>query len=185
MPKILVVTGSARKGRIADKVLAHVESELKTHGDVELTIADLKEIDLPFFNAEHVPMSPDFKNTDERVEKWAQLVSAADGVILLMPEYNHSMTAIQKNALDWLYAEWNDKPVSVVGYGWVGGTRAHITAKEVLGNLKAKQLPATTHLHFMKQIGVDGSAIDAPAITEQLKLTIDELLAAVAVPVTA
>ncbi|MEP6710526.1 MAG: NAD(P)H-dependent oxidoreductase [Candidatus Saccharibacteria bacterium] len=176
MSNILVVTGSARKGRIADTILEHVQSELKAHAKLNVTVADLKEINLPFFDGEHVPMSPDFKPTNENVLAWTKLVDEADGVILVMPEYNHSMTAIQKNALDWIYKEWNGKPLSIIGYGWSGASLAHVTAKEVLSNLKTKTLPTSAHLHFMKQINTDGSIIDEAGVSEAIKLTVDELV---------
>lgn len=175
MSNILVVTGSARKGRVADIVLAHVNSELESRDDITVTVADLKEINLPFFDYEHVPASPDFKPTNESVLAWTKLVDAADGLILLVPEYNHSLSAIQKNALDWIYSEWNEKPVSIVGYGWSGASLANITLKAVLGNLKTKTLPTSTHLHFMKDINPDGSILDEAAVAEAIKETVDEL----------
>lgn len=173
---ILIVTGSARKVRAADAILASVETELKGREDVTITVADLKEITLPFFDAEYAPMSLNFNPTDEHVLAWKKLVGEADGVILLMPEYNHSMTAIQKNALDWLYTEWNDKPVSVVGYGWTGASLALVTAKEILGHLKANLLPTSSHLSFTKDIDLDGSVIDETSVMQSLKSTVDELL---------
>lgn len=182
MSNILVVTGSARKGRVADSVLVLVKGELENRKDTTVTVADLKGIDLPFFDSENIPASPDFAPTDVRVLAWTKLVDEADGVILLMPEYNHSMSALQKNAIDWIYTEWNDKPVSIVGYGWSGGSLALITAQAVLGNVKANLLPTSAHLRFMKQLNVDGSIIDDETIAEHITPTIDELLSVVAQP---
>lgn len=182
MSNILIVTGSARKGRVADNILSHVKKELQNHQNSNVVVADLKEVDLPFFDSEFIPASPQFSPTDTRVLAWTKLVEEADGVILLMPEYNHSMSAIQKNALDWIYKEWHDKPVSVVGYGWGGARLALITAQAVLGNVKAKLLPTSSHLRFMKQLNVDGSIIDDKNISEQLTSTIDELLTAIPQP---
>jgi NAD(P)H-dependent FMN reductase len=180
MSKILIVTGSARKGRVADSILPLVTNELAKREDVAVTVADLKELNLPFFDDENAPASPAFSPTDERVAAWTKLVGDADGVILLMPEYNHTLTAIQKNALDWVYAEWNSKPVSVVGYGWSGASLALVTLKEVASNLKLNLLPTATQLRFMQHINPDGSVITADAVAEQINLTVDELLSAVA-----
>lgn len=176
MSKILIVTGSARKGRVADSIVPLVTNELTNREDVTVTVADLKELDLPFFDDENAPAAPNFQPSDERVRTWTQLVAEADGIVLLMPEYNHTMTAIQKNALDWVYAEWDNKPISVVGYGWSGASLALITLKEVLSHLKARLLPTVTHLNFMQNINPDGSVIAVDEVAEQIKLTVDELL---------
>lgn len=179
MSNILIVTGSARKGRVSDSIVPLVAGELNSREDVTVSVANLKELNLPFFDDENTPATPDYKSTNENVAAWTNLVDQADGVIFLMPEYNHTLSAIQKNALDWIFAEWNNKPVSVVGYGWGGASFALITLKEVLGHLKANLLPTATHLHFMKNINPDGSAIDEADTAEQLKLTVDELLSEV------
>lgn len=176
MPKnILIVLGSARQGRIADKVLAEVKKQFEGR-DVTTTVADLKELDLPLFDDANIPMMPGFAPDNERVKRWAQLVSNADSVLLVMPEYNHSLSAIMKNSLDWLFAEWNDKPVAIVGYGWTGASRAQEAAKPVLANLKAIQLPTTTGLRFMKEIAPDGSILDQETVDAQIKATINELV---------
>jgi NAD(P)H-dependent FMN reductase len=174
---ILVVTGSVRKGRVADSILELVKKEVEGR-DVTLTIADVKELDLPFFDYEHAPASPDFNPTNEKVVAWTKLVEAADGVILLTPEYNHSLSSVQKNAIDWIYSQWQDKPVSVVGYGWSGASLAIDDLTKVLGNVKAKQLPTTTNLLFMKSINPDGSVIDEAGVADSIKQTVGELEAA-------
>lgn len=172
---ILVVTGSIRKGRVADTILEHVKNEVTKHDDLALTVADLKDLDLPFFDSEDVPMSPAFKPTNEKVLAWTKLVGDTDGVILLTPEYNHSLSAVQKNAIDWIYTEWVDKPVSAIGYGWSGGSLALGVLKEVLGNVKAKQLPTVSSLRFMKDINPDGTILDTDTVDAAIKATIDEL----------
>jgi len=176
---ILIVTGSVRKGRVADKVLELVKNEVEKHEDLSVTIADVKELDLPFFDHEHAPASPDFNPDNEKVVAWTKLVEAADGVVLLTPEYNHSMSSVQKNAIDWIFSQWKDKPVSVVGYGWSGASLAIDDLTKVLGNLQAKQLPTTTNLQFMKNINPDGTVTDEAGVSESLKNTIDELDAAI------
>lgn len=176
MPKVLIVLGSARQGRVADKVLAEIQKQFEG-SDVTTAIADLKELNLPFFDDAMIPMMPEFAPSNERVQKWAQLVTDADGVLLVMPEYNHSLSAIMKNALDWLFKEWNEKPVAIVGYGWSGGSLAQAAAKPVLENLKVQQLPTTSKLRFMKEIAPDGQIIDTSTVDAQIKATIDELVA--------
>jgi NAD(P)H-dependent FMN reductase len=172
---ILVVTGSVRKGRVADSILELVKKEVEGRDDVTLTVADVKALDLPFFDDENFPASPSFNPTNEKVVAWTKLVEAADGVILLTPEYNHSLSSVQKNAIDWIYSQWQDKPVSIIGYGWSGASLAISDLTKVLGNVKAKQLPKATNLFFMKNINPDGTVIDEAGVADSIKQTIDEL----------
>lgn len=175
---ILVVVGSIRKVRVADSVLDQVKQQLSAHEDVTTTVADLRELSLPMFNNERMPADPEFAEADERVQQWTKLVGEADGVLFLTPEYNHSLTAAQKNAIDWIYSEWADKPVSSVFYGWSGGSFSMEDLNEVIGNVKAKLLPTPARLWFMKQINPDGSVIDETAVSESIKATVDELVSA-------
>lgn len=175
MSKILVVISSARKGRVADQIFTYVKSDLETRQNVELTVADLSEISLPFFNNEHSPASPDYAPTEPAVIVWQELVTNSDGVIFLTPEYNHTVNAIQKNAIDSLKVEWEGKPVALIGYGWTGASLAIETLNEVLPFLKAdlKQNPAM--LSFMKDINPDGTLLDEASVTEKIKTAIDEI----------
>lgn len=175
MSNILVVLGSARKGRVADKVLEYVKAEAAKRDTVDLTIADLKELNLPFFDNENAPVSPEYTITDPRVQTWSDLVKAADGVLFITPEYNHTLSAIQKNALDSLGADWVEKPVTAVAYGWSGGSLAVGTLREVLSNLKADTKQNIAQLGFMKDLNPDGSLLDEANVTAQIAATFDEL----------
>lgn len=175
MTNILVVVGSARKGRVADNVVELVKNELSTKDNVTTTVADLKEINLPFFDGEVIPGDPSYVPTGVAVD-WQKMVQEADGVIFATPEYNHSMSAIQKNAIDTLFAEWVNKPVAIVGYGWSGGSLAQANAKIVLENLKATIMPTSANLHFMKDLNPDGSVLDEASVSAQITATVDEVI---------
>lgn len=185
MPNILVVIGSARTGRVADKVVDYVKADLDAREDVTYTIADLAELNLPFYNNEHPAMSPDRVVSNENVIQWSELVSQADSVVFVTPEYNHTLTAIQKNALDWLFFEWNDKPVTAVAYGWSGGSLAVATLREVLTNVKADIGNEMAQLGFMKDINPDGTLIDDESVRTQITAAIDEIIVPAGEPVAA
>lgn len=175
MSNVLVVLASARKGRVADKILEYVKNDLDTREDVTITVADLKEINLPFFAHEHVPASPDYVPNDPAVIAWAKLVAEADAVVFLTPEYNHTINAIQKNAIDSLSREWKDKPVVVIGYGWSGASLALVTLTEVLTFLKTDLKPNPAQLAFIKDINTDGTIVDEASVTKQIKTALDEI----------
>ena len=176
MSKILVVVGSARPGRVADKVLGYIQEDLANRSDAEVTVADLAELNLPFFNNENAPMSPEYTITDPQVAAWSALVKANDSILFITPEYNHTLTGIQKNALDSLGAEWFEKPVTGVAYGWSGGSLAVLTLREVLENLKADTKHGIAQLAFMKDLNPDGSILDKASVKAQIATAIDEVM---------
>ncbi len=176
--KILVVSGSSRPGGVADTFVPVVSKELASRDNVEVTTVDVKHLGLPFFDAPVAPSSEEFAPDNENVLAWTKMVGDADAIVLVTPEYNGSLSAIQKNAIDWVFKEWNDKPVALAGYGWYGASRVHDNAKIVLGNVKANVLPTTTNLTFMKELNVDGTIADEAAVDAQLKATVDEVVAA-------
>lgn len=178
MSKILVVTGSVRPHSVNEKVVPFVVEKLETKG-VEVGVANLKELDLPFFDDPNPPSAPDFVPTDERVQRWTAMVAVADGVVLVTPEYNHTMSPVQLNAIDWIYKEWQDKPVALVGYGWRSGAgQAHATAREALAvNLKARVGDNQANLFFMKDLNPDGSVLNTDSVGRKIDASLDELLA--------
>ena len=177
MANILVVTGSVRPNSVNEKVVPLVVKHLEVKG-AQVTVADLKEIDLPFFDNPTAPSNPEFEATNENVLRWTKLVDEADGVVLVTPEYNHTITPVQLNAVDWIGKEWQDKPVALVGYGWgTGGGQAHDTAREALAvNLKANVGATQTNLFFTKDIDTDGTVLDEAGVSGKISSTIEELL---------
>lgn len=124
MTHIKIILGSTREGRYSDVVGKWVLEQLQSQPDVSAEIVDLKEYDMPFFNE---PASPLYKSEPykhEAVARFTGKIAEGDAFIVVAPEYNHGPTAVLKNAMDWVYQEWNNKPIAFVGYGSVGGARA-------------------------------------------------------------
>ena len=176
MKNIVLVTGSVRTGRAGENVLDIVKQELDGRGDAEATVADLESLNLPFFDSEKIPADPEFAPTNDGVQAWTKLIEDADGVVFIMPEYNHSLSAVQKNAMDWIFSQWQQKPVSIVAYGWSGGSLAIEAAKPVLENLKVALQPTVAKLHFMQQLNPDGTTLDEEATRSAIRATLDELV---------
>lgn len=178
MSNILVVTGSVRPNSVNEKVVPLVVDELKKQG-ATVTVADLKEINLPFFDAPLPPSSPDFAPTNDAAKHWTQLVADTDGVLFVTPEYNHTMSPIQLNAIDWIGKEWDGKRVALVGYGWTSGAnQAHATAREALAvNLKAHVGDDQANLFFMKDLNPDGTVAAGGEATAKIAAAVTELLA--------
>jgi len=177
MSNILVVTGSVRPNSVNEKIVPIVASELEKQG-AQVSVADLKVLNLPFYDDPHSSTSPDFAPVHENVKQWTTLVDEADGVVLVTPEYNHTMTPVQLNAVDWIGKEWEGKKVALVGYGWrSGASQAQATAREALAvNLKALVGDEQTNLFITKDLQPDGTPIDEAAVREKIATTIRELL---------
>jgi NAD(P)H-dependent FMN reductase len=132
-----VVVGSTRPGRRGAAVAAWATQVAAAHlrgVAVGLRTLDLAAFGLPLLD-EPVPAAfGEYARPHTR--RWAEAVAACDGFLLVTPEYNHSLPAALKNALDFLYAEWHDKAAGVVGYGVAGGVRAIEHLRQVLGELR-------------------------------------------------
>ena len=121
-PKIAVVIGSTRANRFGDKPANWIANIAKERGDLDIEIVDLRDYPLPHLDEPLPPSMGQYQN--EHTKRWAATIASFDGFIMITPEYNHSTSAVLKNALDYLYAEWNNKAAGFVSYGFVGGARS-------------------------------------------------------------
>lgn len=121
---IKIIVGSTREGRFSSTAAKWIWETVAKNKGVSVEVLDLKEYEMPFFDQ---AITPSFKKepyNNEVVEKFTAKIAEADAFIMVTPEYNHGTSAVLKNALDWVSKEWNNKPVSFVSYGSVGGARA-------------------------------------------------------------
>lgn len=121
---IKVIAGSTREGRFSDKAAIWIAEEIKKQEGVAVEVLDLRDYAMPFFNE---PVSPSFKQEpykNEAVARFTKKIAEGDAFVIVTPEYNHGTSGVLKNALDWVYQEWNNKPVAFVSYGSVGGARS-------------------------------------------------------------
>lgn len=119
-----IIMGSTREGRFSDKVANWINEELKKYEEVVAEIIDLRDYEMPFFNEAVSPSSKKEPYKNEVVVHFTAKIQEADTFIIIAPEYNHGAPAVLKNALDWVYQEWNNKPVAFIGYGTVGAARS-------------------------------------------------------------
>ena len=178
MSKVLIVTGSVRPNSINSKVVELVRADVEGREGHEAQIADLGGLNLPFFNEVMPPSAEGYEIKDEAVRAWSELVKGADAVVLVSPEYNHSLSGIQKNAIDWLFSEWVDKPVAFVAYGWYAGAHSLDQLREISTVLQWKPVEKTVGLQFSKDIDLDGSVIDDEAVSAGIAEAVDQILAA-------
>ena len=124
MTVISVIVGSTRQGRFAEKPAQWIFQQLKNRGGVDARLLDLRDFPMPFFDQPVPPARPGrpaYEN--EVVKKWTAEIARSDGFIFVGPEYNYGPSAVLKNALDWVYPEWNRKAAAFVSYGSAMGAR--------------------------------------------------------------
>lgn len=135
MTKIGIITGSTRPGRNSLQVAEWVKGIADKRGDAEYEIVDLVKFNLPLY-AEPVSAaySQDYQ-TPEAIP-WSKKIAELDGYVFICPEYNHGVTSALKNAIDYLYVEWNNKAAGIVSYGSSGGVRAAEALRIILAELQ-------------------------------------------------
>ncbi|MGP9695722.1 NADPH-dependent FMN reductase [Brachybacterium sp. AOP25-B2-12] len=158
--RLLVVIGSTRPGRQGDRWGHWVAQIAREHG-WEVDVADLAELNLPLFDEPNHPRA--HKYTHDHTAAWSATVAAADAYVFVTPEYNYSIPAALKNALDYLATEWKDKPAGIVSYGGIsGGLRATHHLLQVFTALGLRAPQGSVPIPFSAQYLTDDGGIDAP-----------------------
>jgi NAD(P)H-dependent FMN reductase len=152
--KIKVITGSTRADRFSEKPALWITDELKKQEGVEVELLDLRDYPMPFFEE---GVSPSMKKEPYKhpvVSRWTAKIAEGDAFVIVTPEYNHGYPAVLKNALDYVYPEWNKKAVGFVSYGTVGGARAVEQLRQVAVELQMAPIRQSIHLPADKWVSV-------------------------------
>jgi NAD(P)H-dependent FMN reductase len=144
MIKVAIIIGSTRPGRKAEAVARWVHEIAQKRTDAEFELVDIQDYNLPLLD-EPVPPSMG-KYSHEHTKKWAAKIDTFDAYVFVTPEYNHGTSGALKNAIDYLYREWNNKAAGFVGYGSAGGTRAVEHLRLVMGELQVADVRAQVML---------------------------------------
>ena len=134
MIRIGIILGSTRPNRNGEQVAGWVYDNASLRSDAEFELVDLRDYPLPHLDEPLPPSMGQYQNDHTR--QWADKIASFDGFVIVTPEYNHSTSGVLKNAIDYLYAEWNNKAVGFVSYGAVGGARAAEHLRLVAGELQ-------------------------------------------------
>ena len=171
MNQLRVIVSSTRPGRIGPQVADWVAAQA-TASEWEVQVLDLS--DLPFLDEEEHPKAG--KYALPHTQRWASKVFESDAIVVVTPQYNRSFPAPIKNAIDMLFAEWDGKPIAVVGYGWSGGVDAAADLTKVLTHVKA-DVVGSTGLVFTKDLTPEGQL----TTTDERRAELAELLATLSV----
>jgi NAD(P)H-dependent FMN reductase len=175
MAKLEIIIASTRPNRVGLPVARWINAEALNHsGFDEVELVDLAEVNLPFMNEPHHPRLRDYQH--QHTKDWSAKVDSADAFVFVMPEYNYGFTAPLKNALDYLHAEWQYKPVGLVSYGGVAaGTRAAQMIKQVVTTLKMTPLFEAVSIPLVHTLLKDEELQPNDVMVSSAKAMFDEL----------
>jgi NAD(P)H-dependent FMN reductase len=174
MVKIGIIIGSTRPGRNGEQVARWVLENGQKRTDAQFELVDIKDYNLPLLDE---PAPPSFHQyTQGHTKKWAEKIAQFDGFIFVTPEYNHATSGALKNALDYLYAEWNNKAAGMVAYGSVGGARAVENLRLILGELQIADVRTAVHLSLFTDFENFSVFKPAPVQADTLKTLLDQLV---------
>lgn len=161
--RIAVVVGSTRPARICPVVAAWAQAGLQSGSPLQYELLDLADVDLPLLDEPLKAALQDYQH--EHTRRWSRLVREFDGFFFVFPQYNWGYPAVLKNALDYLYVEWRDKPASVLTYGTRGGTKGAQQLITVLHGLHMTVLESHVEAVITDDDVDEGWQLTAPEAT--------------------
>jgi len=176
-PRIGIILGTTRPARFADKPANWLLELAGRREDANFEIVDLRDYPMPFFEEDR---SPAFATpTHPDVVRWAHKMAELDGYIFVTAEYNHSISGVLKNAMDFLQPEVWRKPASFLGYGGTGAARAVEHLRGILAEMQVATLKFTVHVGMVEFLGVarDGKSIgDFPYLVDSANKMLDDIV---------
>ena len=172
MAVISVIVGSTREGRFSEKPAQWILQYLKKRDGVETQLLDLRDFPMPFFDQPVPPAMPGrAPYEDQFVKKWTAAIARSDGFVFVTGEYNYGPAAVLKNAIDWVYPEWNRKAAAFVSYGGSGGIRSVQQLREIAIELQLAPVRSSVHIpvstlwaHFQGgDVGAGLAELEEPA----------------------
>ena len=180
MITISVIIGSTREGRFSEKPARWILQYLQKREGIEARLLDLREFPMPFFDQPMPPAMPGRPPYEhDVVRRWTAAIERSDAFIIVTPEYNYGPSAVLKNAIDWVYPEWNRKAAAFVSYGSAMGARSVQQLRETAIELQLAPVRSSVHIpvatlwaHFQ------GGDVDKglAEIEKQAQTMIDDLL---------
>src|ERR1700721_3884896 len=146
MTVIAVIVGSRRQGRFSEKPAQWMLQELRKREGIEARLLALRDFPMPFFDQPLPPAMPGRPPYEhDVVKKWTAAIAASDSFVFVTPEYNYGTSAVLKNAIDWVYPEWNRKAAAFVSYGSAMGARSVQQLRETAIELQLAPIRSSLH----------------------------------------
>lgn len=143
---IKIILASVRDGRFGDKPAKWIADIAKEIDGFSAELLDLKDYSLPIFAEAVSPADVKGLYQNPLVNIWSEKIDSADAFIIVTPEYNHGYPSSLKNNMDYLYKEWNKKPIAFVGYGTTGGAFSVGQIRQVAIELQMAPIRTAVHI---------------------------------------
>lgn len=178
MAKIGIVLGSTRPHGLITQIGEWALTHLQKCGTDTYELLNIKDFDLPFFDEPQSPKaSSDYQHA--HTQRWSAAVAQYAAFIFIFPEYNGGIPAVLKNALDYLYVEWKDKPAAYIAYGFSGGSRAAAAFELIAPNLGMQLTGNNTSLQLSADLYNDqGQLADPESAFAKETASLEKLAAA-------
>jgi NAD(P)H-dependent FMN reductase len=174
--RIGIIVGSTRPGRKGDQVARWVLEQASQRDDATYELVDLADFALPHLDE---PMPPAMQNyANDHTKAWSAAIASYDGFVFVTPEYNHSTSGALKNAIDFLYAEWNNKAAGFVsyGYGASGGTRAAEHLRLIVGELQIADVRQQVSFSIANDFESNTTLVPSPQHEKQLATLLGQVV---------
>jgi len=173
--KIGIILGSTRPGRNGEVVAKWALEVASRRADAEFELVDLLDFKLPHLDEAMPPAYAQY--SQPHTIEWSEKIASFDGYVMVTPEYNHSTSGALKNAIDFLYTEWNNKAVGFVSYGFAGGTRAVEHLRLIAGELQLADVRAQVALSLVTDFENFSTLIPSERQEQSLATMLDQLVA--------
>ncbi len=173
--RIGIIIGSTRPGRVGDQVAKWVHEQAAARDDADFELVDLADFALPHLD-EALPASTG-QYANAHTKAWADRIASFDGFVFVTPEYNHSTSGSLKNAIDFIYAEWNDKAAGVVSYGFSMGLRAAEHLRLIMGELQIADVRQQVGFSLMTDFENFSTFAPGPQHAKAVSTLLDQVVA--------
>jgi NAD(P)H-dependent FMN reductase len=172
--KIGIILGSTRPGRNGEQVARWVLDQAQQRDDADYELIDLLDFNLPHLDEAMPAAMGQYANAHTKA--WAEKIDSLDGFVFVTPEYNHSTSGALKNAIDFIYGEWNNKAAGFVSYGSAGGTRAVEHLRLIVGELQIADVRAQLALSLANDFVAYSTFVPSPQHATTLGVVLDQLV---------
>ena len=175
MIDVAIIVGSTRPGRRAEVAARWIFEIARKRSDARFEVVDIADFNLPHLDE---PMPPSLgKYTQPHTKAWAAKIDSFDAFVFVTPEYNHGPSGVLKNAIDFLYREWNNKAAAFVGYGGSGASRAIEQLRLIMSEVQVATVRAQVGLSLLTDF--ENYTVFNPAPRQEAAVTpmLDQLIA--------
>lgn len=177
MMKIGIITGSTRDSRVNLNVAQWVKSIADKRTDADYELVDIKDYNLPRFNESIPPVLSGGNYETPEAKPWSEKINEFDGFIFVSPEYNKSLTSGLKDAIDYLYTEWNNKAAGIVSYGSTLGVTVTNELRLILSVPKVAVVASSVNMSLFTDFEEMTKFNPAPHHEETLNRMLDDVIA--------